>query len=95
MQSCAGCDAQHRQDNLAPYQRNADGTFAEACRSCITTWCKLGTLWQQLPFWARKEGLDNPYEAYTQAAFAKSSSSETEGRRPPDGKEEDLSQAEA
>jgi len=60
MPLCAGCDADHRQDNLAPYQRNADGTFAEACRSCIAAWTKLGVLWNLLPFWARKLGFDKP-----------------------------------
>ena len=56
--TCAGCDKQFREEDVAPYQRNADGTYAEACRYCIGEWIKLGILWRELPFWARKQGLD-------------------------------------
>jgi hypothetical protein len=55
---CAGCDKDFRSEDLAPYQRNPDVTFTEACRHCITSWVKEGFLWRNLQFWARKEGLD-------------------------------------
>jgi hypothetical protein len=56
--SCAGCDKDFRAEDLAPYQRNVDGSYSEACRKCIGEWIKLGILWPVWPFWARKEGLD-------------------------------------
>lgn len=64
MRLCAGCDHKYRDQDLAPFQRNQDGTFAEACRSCISAWIKLGALYNDLPFWRRKEGHDRPGETY-------------------------------
>jgi hypothetical protein len=57
MLTCAGCDHQFRDEDLAPYQRNADGSFTQACRKCIANWIKMGVLWANIPFWKRKEGL--------------------------------------
>lgn len=64
MNKCAGCDHTFRPNDLAPYQRNADGTLTEACRHCISTWIKSKVLWQRLPFWIRKEGKDVLDETY-------------------------------
>jgi hypothetical protein len=55
---CAGCEKDFREDDVAPYLRYQDGTYALACRKCIGTWIQLGILWHTLPFWARKQGLD-------------------------------------
>lgn len=54
---CHGCDKDFREDDLAPYIRNADGTYDVACRRCISDWIERGLL-KAIPFWARKQGLD-------------------------------------
>lgn len=54
MIKCAGCDKDFRAEDTAPFQRNVDGTFAEACRHCITEWIAQGHLWP-IPFWRRKQ----------------------------------------
>lgn len=58
MPTCNGCDKQFRDEDLAPYMRNDDGTRALACRKCISDWIKEGILWPTFPFWMRKEGKD-------------------------------------
>lgn len=58
MHTCNGCEKDFRDEDLAPYQRNADGTYMFGCRRCITKWIEQGILWPMLPFWARKQGLD-------------------------------------
>ena len=55
---CAGCDKDFRPEDCAPYIRYQDRSFGEACRKCIGEWLKMGVLWPQFPFWARREGLD-------------------------------------
>ena len=58
MITCAGCDKNFRDEDTAPYQRNPDGSLTSACRKCIAEWLEMGVLWRNIPFWARKQGLD-------------------------------------
>lgn len=51
---CKGCDKQFRDEDVAPYQVNPDGSFTVACRKCHAEWIKLGIM-PPIPFWQYKE----------------------------------------
>jgi hypothetical protein len=52
-----GCDKRWREEDTVPCIQMVDGTYAQACRKCVSDWIKEGFLWP-IPFWVRKE---NPY----------------------------------
>lgn len=56
--TCFSCEKSFRDSEVAPVQRNHDGTVCFGCRKCIGKWIADGFLKAQFPFWARKQGLD-------------------------------------
>lgn len=58
--TCEGCGAHVRHEDAAPYIFHADRTYGLACRRCIGEWVRECLLWSNLPFWARRDGVDRP-----------------------------------
>jgi len=57
---CVDCGKERLLADLAPLYREADGTFSESCRKCITTFIDQFFLYYNVQFWMRKEGVDAP-----------------------------------
>ncbi len=54
---CAECEAELNEQDLAPYQRNQDGTVSSLCRRCLYTFVNAGFLWPY-DLAQRQQGVD-------------------------------------